>query len=94
MSKKLTKALRGKRRWIGCECIKFSTRKEIEEFLSNLPAKLYDLQMGKCIISVSLDDYKSVRNELLEGPIKTITSSGKIRLVRERLGLISNSRKR
>jgi len=50
--------------------------------------------MGKCIISVSLDDYKSVRNELLEGPIKTITSSGKIRLVRERLGLISNSRKR
>lgn len=94
MSKKLTKALRGKRRWIGCECIKLSTRKEIEEFLSHLPAKLYDLQMGKCIISVSLDDYKSVRNELLEGPIKTITSSGKIRLVRERMGLISNTRKR
>lgn len=94
MSKKLTKALRGKRRWIGCECIKHSTRKEIEEFLSHLPAKLYDLQMGKCIISVSLDDYKSVRNELLEGPIKTITSSGKINLVRERMGFVNNTRKR
>ena len=54
MSKKPSKALRGKRRWIGCEYKDFETRKELEDYLSVIPVKLYDMDNGRCVISVSL----------------------------------------
>ena len=48
MAKKLTKALRGKRRWIGCEVGSFENRSELSNILQ-YPLKLYDFEDGKCI---------------------------------------------
>lgn len=94
MSKKPSKALRGKRRWIGCEYENFSTRKELEDYLSDVPVKLYDMDNGKCVISVLLVNYEDVKQKLALSPVVSITSSGKIKLVRERLGLPKRVRKR
>jgi hypothetical protein len=94
MAKKLTKALRGKRRWIGCEISGFSGRTELEQYLSNYPVKLYDFEDDKCILMVRLDDYDSIKRNFIDGKIKTVTSSGKIRLVRERMGFFRKPRKR
>ena len=94
MAKKLTKALRGKRRWIGCEISGFSERAELEQYLSNYPVKLYDFEDDKCILMVRLDDYDSIKQNFIDGKIKTVTSSGKIRLVRERMGFFRKPRKR
>ena len=94
MAKKLTKALRGKRRWIGCECGDFNSRSELEEFLQDLPVKLYDFEDGKCILVVRLEDYESIRDSLSKGRVASVTSSGKIRLVRERMEFSRKPRKR
>lgn len=94
MSKKPSKALRGKRRWIGCEYENFSTREELEDYLSDVPVKLYDMDNGKCVISVLLVNYEDVKQKLALSPVVSITSSGKIKLVRERLGLPKRVRKR
>ena len=94
MSKKPSKALRGKRRWIGCEYEDFETRKELEDYLSVIPVKLYDMDNGRCVISVSLGNYEYVKHKLARGQVVSITSSGKIKLVRERLGLAKRVRKR
>lgn len=94
MAKKLTKALRGKRRWIGCQISGFSNRIELEEYLMNYPVKLYDFEDGKCILMVRLEDYDSTKENFTEGQIKTVTSSGKIRLVRERMDFTRKPRKR
>jgi len=94
MAKKLTKALRGKRRWIGCQISGFSNRNELEEYLTNYPVKLYDFEDGKCILMVRLEDYDSTKENFIEGKIKTVTSSGKIRLVRERMDFTRKPRKR
>ena len=94
MAKKLTKALRGKRRWIGCQISGFSNRNELEEYLTNYPVKLYDFEDGKCILMVRLEDYDSTKEIFTEGQIKTVTSSGKIRLVRERMDFTRKPRKR
>ena len=93
MAKKLTKALRGKRRWIGCQISGFSNRNELEEYLMNYPVKLYDFEDGKCILMVRLEDYDSTKENFTEGQIKTVTSSGKIRLVRERMDFTRKPRK-
>ena len=71
MAKKLTKALRGKRRWIGCQISGFSNRIELEEYLMNYPVKLYDFEDGKCILMVRLEDYESIKEELSNSRIKT-----------------------
>ena len=94
MAKKLTKALRGKRRWIGCEVGSFQSRSELSEYASNYPLKLYDFEEGKCIFMVRLEDYESTKEGLSNSRIKTITSSGKIRLVRERMDFTRKPRKR
>ena len=94
MAKKLTKALRGKRRWIGCNCTNFDSRNELEDYLSNLPVKLYDFEDGKCILVVRLEDYDSIKESLSEGRVLSSTSSGKIRLVRERMQFSRKPRKR
>ena len=94
MPKKLTKALRGKRRWIGCEVAGFSDRAELEGFLSDFPVKLYDFENQKCILMVKLEDFDDVRTSINSDNIKTMTSSGKIRLVRERMEFSRKPRKR
>ena len=94
MAKKLTKALRGKRRWIGCKCDGFDSRSELENFLSEHPVKIYDFEEGKCILVVRLDDYDSIRKLLGTGRVVSLTSSGKIRLVRERMNFKRKPRKR
>jgi len=94
MAKKLTKALRGKRRWIGCKTSEFKTRVELEKYLSRFPVKLYDFEDNKFILMVRLEDYYSVKEEIQNDVIKTVTSSGKIRLVRDRMGLSRKPRKR
>ena len=94
MAMKLTKALRGKRRCIGSISSGFNSRRELEDYLSELPVKLYDFEDGKCILMSRLEDYDSVRELLSEGRIVTETSSGKIRLVRDRMNFSRKPRKR
>tara|TARA_B100001996_G_scaffold382042_1_gene372839 strand:+ start:6106 stop:6390 length:285 start_codon:yes stop_codon:yes gene_type:complete len=94
MARKLTKALRGKRRWIGCLTKGFSSRPQLEEFLQELPVKLYDFSDDKCILSVRLEDYQTVRETFQDGRVISTTSSGKIRLVRQRLEIEKKPRKR
>ena len=94
MGKKLTKAQRGKRRWIGCEAEGFQTRAELLDYSSTFPLKLYDFEDEKCIFMVRLEDYELVRESLVNSRIKSVTSSGKIRLVRERMNFSQKPRKR
>jgi hypothetical protein len=94
MAKKLTKALRGKRRWVGCLCPEFEKRSQLIEYLSKHPVRLYDFEDGKCILMVKLEDYESVKSELVVGKVISQTSSGKIRLVRERMEFSRKPRKR
>jgi len=94
MAKKLTKALRGKRRWIGCTCEGFDSKGDLEKYLSSYPVKLYDFENGNCIVVVRLEDFESVRESFAEGRVVSVTSSGKIRLVRERMNFTRKPRKR
>jgi|TARA_B100001758_G_scaffold236961_1_gene238587 hypothetical protein len=94
MAKKLTKALRGKRRWIGCKCEGFESRGELENFMSEYPVKIYDFEDEKCILVVRLEDYDSIRESLSQGRVVSVTSSGKIRLIRERMNFKRKPRKR
>jgi hypothetical protein len=55
---------------------------------------LYDLVDEKAIIRVKLQDYPSSREVLEKLGLKTNTASGKIKLVRERLGIQKPPRKR
>ena len=108
MAKRLTKALRGKRRWFGINVTnKFSTRNQLAEHLNLLSKELelaktirlmdFELSPGGefalAIIEVKLQDSKLLRANI-EGEkaienfgIQSITTSGKIRLVRDRLNL-------
>ena len=94
MAKKLTKALRGKRRWIGCLCPEFEKRSDLIKYLARHPVKVYDFENGKCIVVVKLEDYQSIKKELTTGKVISQTSSGKIRLVRERMEFNRKPRKR
>ena len=94
MGRKLTKAQRGKRRWIGCELEGFQTRAELLDYSSTFPLKLYDFEEHKCIFMVRLEDYDLVKEILANSRIKSVTSSGKIRLVRERMNFSQKPRKR
>ena len=131
MAKRLSKALRGKRRWFG---VAFSdlhkSRKDVELVLQsmkldkNLTKKLrlmdfhistkelsvhltknldfelpVDVPLGFGIIEVSLEDSNTFRELLSESLLskygmKSLTMSGKIRLVRERLKLPKPERKK
>ena len=94
MAKKLTKALRGKRRWVGCTCQDFKSRSELEKYLAKLPVKIYDFENEMCILVVSLEEYQLLKENLSSGRVLSQTSSGKIRLVRERMGFTRKPRKR
>ena len=94
MAKKLSKALRGKRRWIGCNCEGFESRSDLEKLLEDFPVKLYDFENEKCILVVSLDNYEETKSKLTSGRVISQTSSGKIRLVRDRMGFTRKPRKR
>ena len=110
MAKRLSKALRGKRRWIGVLLSsQFNSRKDVETKLSAIfsdsdlttSPKLMDFSLGIIsngystgILQVKLEDYSTVRTRLENNDsleklgISSVTSSGKIRLVRQRLSEI------
>ena len=94
---KLSKAKRGKKRWIGLmidqKPISRSILEEkIDETMQGINWKLYDLVGSDlhtvAILKTSLGDSQEARDRInsIEG-ISTLTTSGKIRLVRERLSI-------
>ncbi|HJM67875.1 MAG TPA: hypothetical protein QF716_03245 [Candidatus Thalassarchaeaceae archaeon] len=91
MAKRLTKALRAKRRWVGLNVSNCENRDELEAKIAELAPvgdwKLYDYSNGNAILRILLKDEKQWR-KILDRPdseIHSVTMSGKIRLVRERL---------
>ena len=93
MAKRLTKALREKRRWVGLSVSDCKTRTDLESKITELAPvedwRLMDFNEDKAILRILLKDQKEWRAVLnIPGnTIHSITTSGKIRLVRERLKL-------
>ena len=93
MAKRLTKALREKRRWIGLHVTNCQNRAElkskIEEFAPTDDWRLMDFTDGKAILRILLKDQNEWRATLNkpDQPIHSVTMSGKIKLVRERMNL-------
>ncbi|MBR79378.1 MAG: hypothetical protein CMA88_01135 [Euryarchaeota archaeon] len=96
---RLNKSARGKHRWVGFVVNHEQSREGLNDLLSeNLTLdswKIFDILHSDnrtiAILKVSLSDYRDAVTELntLAG-ISTLTSSGKIKLVRGRIaGLIS-----
>jgi len=88
------KAARGKHRWIAIKYNKSTQRDSLKkllgEKLEGLEWKLFDSEKQSkrtlSIIKITLSDYRQALTKLNEIPgIETIASSGKIRLVRERV---------
>lgn len=102
---KPNKAARGKHRWIGLAVLGgVTSRSEVEsrlvEALGSVQFRLFDCKSGEsgdtlAIVKVALEDYDSAREKLdVTEAFQARTSSGKIRLVRERLSLPRPVRKR
>ena len=93
MAKRLTKALREKRRWVGLSVSGCENRNDLESKITELAPvddwRLMDFKNGKAILRILLKDQNEWRNVLNnpDNTIHSITTSGKIRLVRERLEL-------
>jgi|TARA_B100000427_G_scaffold299671_1_gene281517 hypothetical protein len=88
------KAARGKHRWVAIQVNKSiqrdSLKKLLGESLKELEWKLFDSEKQSkrtfAIIKITLSDYQQALSTLNEiSGFETITSSGKIRLVRERV---------
>ena len=88
------KAARGKHRWIAIMVNKSTQRDSLKKLLGKklegLEWKLFDSEKQSkrtlSIIKITLSDYRQALTKLNEIPgIDTIASSGKIRLVRERV---------
>ena len=88
------KAARGKHRWIAIMVNKSTQRDSLKkllgEKLEGLEWQLFDSEKQSkrtlSIIKITLSDYRQALIKLNEFPgIETITSSGKIRLVRARV---------
>ena len=88
------KAARGKHRWVAIEANKSLQRDSLKrllgENLEGLDWQLFDSEKQSertlAIIKITLSDYQQALETLNEiSGFETITSSGKIRLVRERL---------
>ena len=86
------KAARGKHRWVAIQVNKSiqrdSLKKLLGESLKGLEWKLFDSEKQSkrtfAIIKITLSDYQQALSTLNEiSGFETITSSGKIRLVRE-----------
>ena len=91
MAKRLTKALREKRRWVGLQVSNCKTRQDLECKIKDLAPvndwRLMDFDGDKAILRILLRDQVEWRG-VLNNPtndIHSITTSGKIRLVRERI---------
>jgi ABC-type sugar transport system substrate-binding protein len=128
VAKRLTKALRGKRRWVGVLVSPFlKTRGQVENQLAVLVQEYPEANLrlmdfvsaerqntltvaataldasvdaGRAVLRVTLQAYPAVR-DILEASdameavgLRSVTSSGKIRLVRERMGLPKPPRRR
>ena len=99
-----SKAKRGKHRWIGLSVDEsLDERDALSTFLeSHLDLKhgwrLFDLQNTddglRAIIRVRLEDYPEALKVFSDGKVVSLTTSGKIRLVRERLDLKPPLRRR
>ena len=97
---KVRKAARGKRRWVGLGVSEDIVKRGVlESIISDIEClgkefRLYDFNNQKVIIRLPLSQYYIARPILEEGimGINSITSSGKIKLVRERLGLEKSKR--
>jgi len=91
MAKRLTKALREKRRWVGLSVSGCENRTDLESKIAELAPvedwRLMDFKKDKAILRILLKDQNEWRNVLNQpsNTIHSITTSGKIRLVRERL---------
>ena len=128
MAKRLSKALRGKRRWVGVECSnQFSSRSSLDKYIlivlqSNQISEQFkvmdfhasgsdvsrsaceqlelDGERGFAILEVPHPTYEAIRQcfggeeSFNQHGILSRTSSGKIRLVRERLKIPRPNRKR
>jgi len=88
------KTARGKHRWIAIKVNKSTQRDSLKKLLgkklAGLEWKLFDSEKQSkrtlSIIKITLSDYRQALTKLNEIPgIETIASSGKIRLVRERV---------
>ena len=98
-----SKAARGKHRWIGVIVDRPINRESCQELISVILGmddfRLFDCYSDgfstKVIIKVSLGNYFPAREILSNAPdIEPVSSSGKIRLVREKLGLKKKIRKK
>ena len=132
MAKRLSKALRGKRRWFGLAIdASYTTRKDVEKILTSISSdfevskklRLMDFvksgsgkksdesqlalipksissPFGLVIVEVPLESSQEFRELLSQETnisnygLESLTMSGKIRLVRERLNLEKPKRKR
>jgi hypothetical protein len=132
MAKRLSKALRGKRRWFGLAInANYTTRKDVEKILTcissdfevskklrlmdfvnsgsekksdesqlDLIPKSINSPFGLAIVEVPLESSQKFREQLSQEinisnyGLESLTMSGKIRLVRERLNLEKPKRKR
>ena len=93
----LGKAARGKRRWVGIRISpptdsRDSCEKVIAAPLGRIMWKMYDCRTDEsgtlAIIRVSLEDCEEATTRLNNSQnISTLTRSGKIRLVRQRIGI-------
>ncbi|MBP51203.1 MAG: hypothetical protein QGI73_04540 [Candidatus Thalassarchaeaceae archaeon] len=98
------KASRGKHRWIGFQVENIVQDRSameaiLEKTLGDMGWRLYDFANSQkpvlCILRVSLPDSDSAISTLNSiKSISTVAKSGKIRLVRERMGLERPPRKR
>jgi hypothetical protein len=92
---RVSKVARGKHRWIGVRGDKtYKSREElmaiISDILEHCEWKLYDVkfidQISVFIIKIQLQDYKKSLNLInSNNSFETLTSSGKINRIRERL---------
>ena len=91
MAKRLTKAHRAKRRWVGLNVSNCNDRSDLKSKIASIAPvddwKLMDFNQTTAILRILLKDEKEWR-KILDNPqaeIHSVTMSGKIRLVRERL---------
>ena len=94
------KAARGKHRWIGVHIGQSTSRGDVKSAMRNalgdMSWRLFDVKQSAdsslAILKVGLEDHPSaVSNLNATASISTITSSGKIRLVRSRLSALEIS---
>tara|TARA_B100000214_G_scaffold348688_1_gene300952 strand:- start:277 stop:585 length:309 start_codon:yes stop_codon:yes gene_type:complete len=91
-----SKAKRPKRRWVGIRISVDINRNDlnslIEQIFPSSSAKLYDFKLigeeNRAIVRINLSEVSDFISKCqLDSRIETLTTSGKIRLVRDRLGI-------